>query len=89
MPGVCSLCMNFRSGMKKSFSILCTVALSTALASAAMASDWNQWRGPNRNGVLPGGPKLADVWSTDGPKQVWESEMIPGNDMGGHGSAAC
>ncbi len=52
-----------------------------------MASDWNQWRGPNRNGVLPGGPKLADVWSTDGPKQVWESEMIPGNDMGGHGSA--
>ena len=61
--------------------------LFSALCTTLSASDWNQWRGPNRNGVLPGGPKLADVWSTDGPKMLWESEMIPGNDMGGHGSA--
>ena len=62
-------------------------ALAITLTTDLSASDWNQWRGPNRNGVLPSGPKLADVWSTDGPKQVWESEPIPGNDMGGHGSA--
>ncbi|MGB0579313.1 MAG: PQQ-binding-like beta-propeller repeat protein [Limisphaerales bacterium] len=64
--------------------------LTVSILFAALcvsASDWNQWRGPNRNGVLPGGPKLADVWSTDGPKLVWESEAIPGNDLGGHGSA--
>lgn len=69
---------------KLSASLILTV-FCTSLALSA--SDWNQWRGPNRNGVLPGGPKLADVWSTDGPKMVWESEAIPGNDMGGHGSA--
>lgn len=53
----------------------------------AHASDWNQWRGPNRNGVLTAGPKLADVWSTDGPPKLWESVEIPANDNGGHGSA--
>lgn len=73
--------------MKKSLTQLSVTTISVILVSSAIASDWNQWRGPNRNGVLPNSPKLADVWSTDGPKQVWESEMIPGNDMGGHGSA--
>lgn len=58
-----------------------------AFSLAASDADWNQWRGPNRNGVLPAGPKLADLWSADGPKMLWESEPIPGNDMGGHGSA--
>jgi len=66
---------------------LSAISSSAVLVFSASASDWNQWRGPNRNGVLPNSPKLADIWSTDGPKQVWESEMIPGNDMGGHGSA--
>ncbi|MGY8675500.1 MAG: hypothetical protein ACKVHO_23255, partial [Verrucomicrobiia bacterium] len=50
-----------------------TLLLSTSLI--LNASDWDQWRGPNRNGVLPNSPKL------------WESDPIPGNDMGGHGSA--
>ena len=60
---------------------------SFAFAAAASDADWNQWRGPNRNGVLPVGPKLADVWSSDGPRQLWESDPIPANDLGGHGSA--
>lgn len=54
--------------------------------AASNATDWNQWRGPLRNGVLPDKTKLADSWSKDGLKKLWESEMIPGNDEGGHGS---
>jgi len=79
--------MNHRQPMNKPFARTLAALLAFALTAPLAASDWNQWRGPNRNGILPGGPKLADLWSTDGPRQVWESEPIPGNDMGGHGSA--
>tara|TARA_Y100001934_G_scaffold2834_1_gene4329 strand:- start:1210 stop:2790 length:1581 start_codon:yes stop_codon:yes gene_type:complete len=71
--------------MKNSFNSCIAILFGSALI--LQASDWNQWRGPNRNGVLPNSPKLADVWSTDGPPKLWESAPIPGNDMGGHGSA--
>ena len=73
--------------MKTWSRILLTVFTLNALSLLASDADWNQWRGPNRNGVLPAGPKLADLWSADGPRLLWESEPIPGNDMGGHGSA--
>lgn len=65
-------------------------SLSALLASiatlAAAASDWPQWRGPDRNGALTGGPALTSTWSTDGPPKLWESEPIPSDDDGGHGS---
>jgi outer membrane protein assembly factor BamB len=32
--------------------LVCTVALSVGLASAAAAQDWPQWRGPNRDGAV-------------------------------------
>ena len=54
--------------------------------SVAGASDWPQWRGPNRTGVADKGPKLADSWPEDGPALLWDSEMIPSNENGGHGS---
>jgi len=60
-------------------------ALLIAL-NAQAAGDWNQWRGPNRNGVLPDSPPLADKWPADGPAVLWDSESIPSNDDGGHGS---
>lgn len=79
-------CCNNPETMKNQTRTLAgALLLSTSLILSA--SDWNQWRGPNRNGVLPNSPKLADVWSTDGPPKLWESDPIPGNDMGGHGSA--
>jgi outer membrane protein assembly factor BamB len=43
-------------------------------AALAGNADWNQWRGPNRNGVAPKGPKLADAWGPSGPVPVWKSE---------------
>lgn len=67
--------------------ILHLASLAVAATLSASDADWNQWRGPNRNGVLPSSPKLAELWSEDGPKLLWESAPIPGNDMGGHGSA--
>lgn len=57
-----------------------------ALLSAAVAgSDWPQWRGPLRNGTLPDSPRLADDWS-NGLTKLWDSESIPCDDDGGHGS---
>jgi len=73
--------------MKNQHRLALALITLAAVSLTASDADWNQWRGPNRNGVLPAGPKLADLWSADGPKLLWESEPIPGNDLGGHGSA--
>ena len=57
------------------------IAALVLAAGAALAgeTDWNQWRGPNRNGIAPDSPKLADEWGKDGPVQLWKSEeKIPG-----------
>jgi outer membrane protein assembly factor BamB len=67
-----------------SFAILVSLSLSGGLCAAM--SDWPQWRGPERNGVLPGSPPLATSWGPNGPAKLWESEPIPSDDEGGHGS---
>lgn len=53
--------------------------------TAAGKSDWNQWRGPNRNGVAQHSPKLADAWGPEGPVLVWKSEekIVGGPKKGG------
>jgi outer membrane protein assembly factor BamB len=52
--------------------------------TAAGKSDWNQWRGPDRNGVAPHSPKLADAWGPEGPVLVWKSaEKIVGGPKKG------
>lgn len=55
-------------------------------AVLAGETDWHQWRGPNRNGIAPDSPKLADAWGPAGPVLVWKSEeKIPGGPKkGGH-----
>ena len=63
--------------------------LFTCLAfvtSAAVAGDWPQWRGPSRNGILPDSAPLADQWPSKGLAKLWDSEAIPCDDDGGHGS---
>jgi outer membrane protein assembly factor BamB len=63
------------------------VSIATLLVShAGLASDWPQWRGPLRNGVAVGSPKLLDAIPDAGLKELWESETIPTNDEGGLGS---
>ncbi|MFO1482245.1 MAG: PQQ-binding-like beta-propeller repeat protein [Verrucomicrobiaceae bacterium] len=56
------------------------------VTSFAFAGDWNQWRGPDRNGVSQDTSPIADSFPADGLKKVWESEFIPSNEYGGHGS---
>jgi outer membrane protein assembly factor BamB len=55
-------------------------------ASGALAQDWPQWRGPNRDGVCPDSTILANTWPAAGPKRLWVSEKIPGGPAGGFGS---
>jgi outer membrane protein assembly factor BamB len=73
--------------MKLALRPLLILAASLSAASlASAAGDWNQWRGPTRNGIAVSSPPLADAWPADGPKVLWDSESIPSNDNGGHGS---
>ena len=50
---------------------LCIVSI---LPGMPVAADWNEWRGPQRNGVVEKGPPLLDAWPLAGPKRVWVSE---------------
>ncbi len=63
-------------------SALVFIPASLALAGA----DWPQWRGPNRDCVVPDGVALAEAWPKKGLPLVWTSEPIPGGDAGGYGS---
>ena len=63
------------------------IILCTASIAHSAPADWPQWRGPGRNGALHSGPALADSWTADGPRTLWESDPIPSDDDGGHGSA--
>jgi len=64
---------------KRSIIFLFTLS---CLAAPLRAADWPEWRGPTRNGIAAGGPRLADTWPAEGPPQVWRSEFIPGNQRG-------
>jgi outer membrane protein assembly factor BamB len=66
----------------KTLTILLALGLPLT-AVCALGSDWNQWRGPNRNGIATQSPPLLDTFPAEGPKELWESEMIPSNDDGG------
>lgn len=59
---------------------------AVVFAGMAAASDWPQWRGPSRNGILTDSPRLADQWPGKGLTKLWDSEPIPCDDDGGHGS---
>jgi outer membrane protein assembly factor BamB len=39
-----------------------------------------------RNGILADSPPLADQWPSTGLAKLWDSEVIPCNDDGGHSS---
>jgi outer membrane protein assembly factor BamB len=59
-----------------------------SVATHTAAADWPQWRGPNRDGIAPAGPKLLDAWPTNGagPKLLWKSARIGSGSDGGAGS---
>jgi hypothetical protein len=70
--------------------MLLACAAPGAQAAAPTGADWNQWRGPNRNGVIEDGIKLADSWGPKGPPLLWKSEEFPSGNKytaGGYSGA--
>ncbi|MCY3021402.1 MAG: PQQ-binding-like beta-propeller repeat protein, partial [Planctomycetota bacterium] len=51
--------------------LLAAVLLLAASATAAETSDWNQWRGPNRDAVCKETGLLKE-WPAGGPKLLWD-----------------
>ena len=44
------------------------------MATAAIAADWPQWRGPNRDGISPE-TNWSAQWPAGGPKQLWQAQV--------------
>ncbi len=65
-----------------------TVYLILVGMSFVSGADWNQWRGPNRNGVAPGSPALTGEWGRRGPPEVWTTAEVPAEREGGFGSVS-
>ena len=62
---------------------LLAVAGLLFVTAMAAATDWPQWRGPERNGLGPKSPPLAN--SLAGLSPLWLAERIPSGDQGGRG----
>ncbi|MCH7725376.1 MAG: PQQ-binding-like beta-propeller repeat protein [Planctomycetes bacterium] len=70
--------------MKRCLASLLLICLSTY---GARAADWNQWRGPNRNGATAESPPLTSSLPAMGLKPLWVStEQIPAGRAGGWSS---
>lgn len=69
--------------MKHVFRLILLITLCTL---RAMAADWPQWGGPDRNGIAPTSPALLDQFPAAGPAKLWTSEDILGGESGGWGS---
>jgi len=76
----------FQARSRHSGAWMFLMAWLTVMGGAAAASDWPQWRGPSRNGLQSDSGPLSDAWPAKGLPKLWDSEPIPSDDDGGHGS---
>jgi outer membrane protein assembly factor BamB len=60
--------------MNTGYRCLLTAGLGI-VATCALAADWPQWRGPQRNGISPE-TGLLKTWPADGPKMLWQLKDI-------------
>jgi len=75
--------------IRQCFTVLVVVCFSiqfAAIYGVQAGNDWPQWRGPNRNGILNDSQPLANNWPEKGLAKLWDSEPIPSDEDGGHGS---
>lgn len=74
--------------MKGTTQLYICFAISMVALEASMALDWNQWRGPARNGAVETTTPLVQTWTQKGPKKLWEATNIPGRENGGFSSVS-
>ncbi|HEY1306163.1 MAG TPA: PQQ-binding-like beta-propeller repeat protein [Vicinamibacterales bacterium] len=53
------------------------IVLALGMAARAVALDWPQFLGPDRNGTYAG-PPLNETWGPSGPKVVWRKQVGQG-----------
>jgi len=53
---------------------LALLVMTLAAAVPAIATDWPQFLGPDRNGTYTG-PPLLETWGPSGPKVVWRKQV--------------
>ncbi len=51
------------------------LVVMSATRQLPAADEWNQFLGPQRNGIAPSATGLLDSWPANGPKEVWR---VPG-----------
>ena len=54
---------------------IAAIALLATFPLSALASDWPQWRGPNRDGVSTE-KGLLDEWPEGGPELLWKATGV-------------
>src|SRR5208283_2083462 len=52
--------------------------MALGVATSALAADWPQFLGPQRDGVAHDARGLARAWPEGGPKVLWETPVGPG-----------
>ena len=57
------------------FQSVVSLSVFCGFAFPADASDWPQWRGPNRNGISKE-TRLLREWPKDGPKLLWHATNV-------------
>jgi len=65
---------------------LWTSGLWTSGLGVALAGDWSQWRGADRNGVDSNSPPLRTELPPEGLRPLWLSEKLPSGNEGGWSS---
>lgn len=58
------------------FVLTCGIALPSVLLAEEDASGWNQWRGPNRDGIVAG-PVWPGSLGEDRLEQMWKVDLPP------------
>jgi len=56
------------------------------LSGGLLLAEWNQWRGPQRNGIADDTASIVTTLPKGDLQPVWESETIPSDHDGGHSS---